>query len=199
MTTFPFAEKLGDGSDVKFRLYARGDFDNIWAFFKKLSDVDMLTFKNNLKRRAVMEKWVRRILNDEKTAIIAELGDEIAGVATLTPSDDEWTEHTAQIRLAVAHEHRGKGLAQLLAKQAFRLASERGIERLDTSIPAGAVGRRAALEHFGFSKTGEFKGYIRDDRNHEADIILMSYDVSKAWDQYKDFSFFSDIRRDIKA
>ena len=75
---------------------------------------------------------------------LAVRGDEVAGALLLVVEEDEgWVD-----QLAVAREHRGRGLARALLQHAFGETWRRGLRRAGLSTDS-RTGARGLYEHVG--------------------------------------------------
>jgi GNAT superfamily N-acetyltransferase len=99
---------------------------------------------------------IRRPGFQPQNVMLAVRGDEVVGAAVLIADPDEgWVD-----QLAVAREHRRRGLAQALLRHAFAATWRRGVRRCGLGTDS-RTGARRLYEHVGMHVKVSFTHYSR--------------------------------------
>ncbi len=75
-------------------------------------------------------------------------------------------------------EARGKGLGRFLTEQIFRLAVDRGVEKLVARMTLDQEGAIAVFETLGFRPEGLLKDHVVDRAGDKHDLLVMAHSVA---------------------
>jgi GNAT superfamily N-acetyltransferase len=63
-----------------------------------------------VSKREVIEAWARELDYEKVLPLLAVVGDNIVGDATLHRRKAGWTSHVGKVRIVIDKDYRGKGL-----------------------------------------------------------------------------------------
>lgn len=102
------------------------------------------------------EKRIEKILlQSNSTIIVAEEDDRLAGYVMVLGGTTARNQHSARIVTGVVEEHRGKGVAEKMLKEAFRWAKEVGVTRLGLTMIKHNEKAYKLYKKLGFEVEGE--------------------------------------------
>jgi L-amino acid N-acyltransferase YncA len=108
---------------------------------------------------------------------LADIGEHLAGYASLHTEQAQWTRRVGEIRVQVGRPYRGVGLGRQLAAEIFRLGQARGIKKMAAMMTPDQTGARAAFERLGFQVEALLQDWVVDRDGRSRDLLLMSHDV----------------------
>jgi RimJ/RimL family protein N-acetyltransferase len=109
--------------------------------------------------------------------VLAELGREVVGYATLHTEQARWTRRVGEIRVLVGAKFRGFGLGRELAAEIFQLGRARGIKKMAAMMTPDQTGARAAFEKLGFQIEALLQDWVVDRDGRPRDLLIMSHDL----------------------
>jgi RimJ/RimL family protein N-acetyltransferase len=175
--------KLKDGTIVTIRPMVREDEESLYRFFKVLPDELLLFIRHNVKERSIIRDWAKRLNYDRVLPLIALVGDEIVGDATLHRVSHGWKRHIGRVRVVVAPHFQGRGLATWMLNELVRLGHELGLEKLWAEIPLDSVGAIRACRNAGFACKAVIEGMVKDTQNQNIDVLIMVCDIPTYFDR----------------
>lgn len=122
---------LADGGTVHLRTAGPGDAASIEGFHERLSK-ETVYFRYFGALARLPPKLLTSFTTGElgrQGTLLAELGDEIIGMASYHRSREEGREDEAEVAFVVADDHQGRGLGTLLLEHLAAIASSQGIQR----------------------------------------------------------------------
>lgn len=180
---------LKDGTKVVLRPMVPEDKDKLLDFFARVSDQDRQFLRNNVRDPQVIDTWVNNIDYHKVFPLLAEVGDKIAGDATLHMRRTGWKRHLGNVRVVVANDFQGRGLGTLLLNEIAELAGEFGLEKLVSEIYFNAPGALNAFKRAGFGVKAVFEDLVKDMYGNNADMIVMVCDVEARRDRLRGREF----------
>ena len=175
--TYPWQTTI-DGHEITFRLMEPSDRDGILAFARTLPDHDLLFLRIDITDEKVVDEWVANLEKGRTITVLAEIGSEIAGYASLHRDDVSWRRHVGEIRVMLNPELRGLGLGKTMANEVFAIAKDLGLQKVMVQMTTDQRGARGMVESLGFRPEALLADFViaRDGRTH--DLLIMSYDVT---------------------
>ena len=89
-------------SEVVLRPMVAGDRVAMLAFANALPPHDLLFLRRDITQPDVVDEWVRDVEQGRYVTILALLGDEVVGYATVASEGLSWTRHVAELRILVS-------------------------------------------------------------------------------------------------
>jgi len=185
---YPKEISLKDGSGVVLRPMVKEDESALLAFFQGLSEGDRLYLRDDVTDPEVVSDWAKRLDYNRVLPILAVEGDNIVGNATLHRNPHSWMRHVGSIRLVVSLAYREKGLARVMAAEIFQNAVTAGLDKLMAEMTTDQSGARRVFARLGFREEAILKDHVIDTDGVKHDMLLMSNDVSKLWQQWMEFT-----------
>ena len=171
---YPIEVTLGDGTDLTLRPLGKNDKIALARFFGRVPEEDRYYLKENVSAPEVIHRWIDELDVERVIPIVAVLGGEIVGDATLHRSRAPARRHIGEVRLVVSPDFRGRGLGTRLIQELIDLATAIELEKLVFELvdrrESGAI--NAALR-CGFEETAVLKERVRDLYGSEQDIVIL--------------------------
>ena len=174
---YPWTTKLKD-KQVTLRLMEAKDREAILAFAKSLPTDDLLFLSVDITEKEAVRVWTEDIENGRIITVLAETDGRIIGHGTIIQNALTWTRHIGEIQLLLSPESRGMGLGNLLASEVFRLAKERGVQKIVARMASEQRGAKAVFERLGFNAEALLADFVIDRQGRTHDLIVMTYDVT---------------------
>ena len=127
--TYPVTHHLGN-HEVTLRPMTANDKDGVLAFARMLSEHDLLFLRRDITQEPAMADWISELKSGEIVTILALIGSDVVGYATIHRSLLRWTAHVAELRVTVSESVRGTGIGRVLTQEAFATALAEGIEKM---------------------------------------------------------------------
>jgi RimJ/RimL family protein N-acetyltransferase len=181
---YPKQVKLRDGSKIVLRPVVREDEQALAKFFKGLSAEDRLYLRDDVADPDVIHGWMENLDFDRVLPIVGLDGDKIIADATLHRATHGWKRHVGEIRMSVAGEYRGKGLARVVAAEIFQHAVSLGLDKLVAEMLAIQKNAQRVFKRLGFEEEALLKDHCMDVNGKKHDLIIMSNDVSTLWEHW---------------
>lgn len=174
--SFPWSDSVA-GHHVTYRLLHEEDRDDLLKFARALPDEDQAFLRTDITSETTIDEWLENVKRGRTITIIAEGDDEILGFANLHHNEMLWTSHLAELRVAVAKQFRGHGLAKTLCGEIIAIAEDIDLQKVICYIPADRETLRHMFEHIGFQPEALLEDWIMaaDDTLHDA--LVMVYDL----------------------
>lgn len=174
---FPRELKLPDGRHAELRLMGLSDRQNVLEFARSLPPDDLLFLRTDITEPAIIDEWVRNVERGATVTVLAEVGGEMAGYASVHSDQARWTRRVGEIRLQVGKPFRGLGLGRRLAAEIFKIGQGRGVKKMAAMMTPDQTGARAAFEKLGFQVEALLQDWVVDRDGRPRDLLIMSYDL----------------------
>lgn len=170
---FPKAVVLVDGAVLTLRPVTRDDENDVSRFFGSLPRETTRFLRNDVTDRKVIAGWMRE-LNYEKTLpIIAEHGGKIVASSSLHRQTFGWGRHVGEVRVVIDPTFQGRGLGGLLLEEISRVGAGSGLKKLVARVVSTQGAVVTAFERSGFHRVATLEKYVKDVKQHYADIAIM--------------------------
>jgi acetyltransferase len=173
ISKYPRAITLGDGTQVILRPLMKDDEQALFTYFQHLPPEDRLCLKEDVTDPEVIKSWILDLNYDDILPIIATDNGRVIGDATLHFSPIGWNRHEGEIRLTTDPRYRVKGLGTQLIEELIDLGRELGLEQISAEIPPMLDKAFYLFEKVGFREVAVLKGFVRDLKGDESDLVLM--------------------------
>lgn len=186
MEAYPKIVRLKDGAEVTLRPMVKEDVEKLLAFFRKLPDEDRFFLKEDVTDANVIQRWADELDYEKAFPVLAEVGGEIVADATLHIQEWGWSRHVGEVRCVVAREYQRKGLGTIMIRQVFHRALQKGLHKLQASMPDKQVGAMKAFQAIGFKKEAVLKEHALDIKGNKHALIIMTNSVADLWRKISD-------------
>lgn len=173
MPGYPKRVVLQNGTSVTIRPMVKEDEGKLFAFFSRVPAEDRLFLREDVSRRDVIDAWTRELDYDRVLPLVAEIGDNIIGDATLHRRKAGWTSHVGKVRVVVDKDYRAKGLGTRLIEELIDVARKGGLELLVAELMENQKTAVAAFKHLGFEKEAVFYNHVKDQAGREHNLVVM--------------------------
>jgi GNAT superfamily N-acetyltransferase len=149
------------------------DADRLYAFFARVPREDRLFLRDDVSIRDVIDSWTQELDYEKVLPLVAEVGGNIVGDATLHRRKFGWTSHVGKVRLVIDKDYRGKGLGTVLIEELIDIAKKAGLEQLVAELMSNQTGALSAFKRLGFEKEAVFFNYVKDQMGEERNLVVM--------------------------
>jgi ribosomal protein S18 acetylase RimI-like enzyme len=170
---YPKKVRLQSGTSVTIRPMVKEDADKLYAFFSRVPREDRLFLRDDVSIRDVIDSWTQELDYRKVLPLVAEVGGNIVGDATLHRRTFGWTSHVGKVRLVIDKDYRGKGLATILIEELIDIAKKAGLEQLVAELMSNQTGALSAFKRLGFEKEAVFFNYVKDQMGEERNLVVM--------------------------
>lgn len=176
---FPTVVLTKDGQRVTVRLMRPEDKEALVAFFRRISEEDLMYLKDDVTSPEVIDGWTTQVDYRRVVPLVALVGDRIVADATLHLRRPLARRHVGEVRLVVDPEYRNIGLGRGLLRLLTELAADKGIERLLFEL---VVTKEEAAMHtsrlIGYEPIAILINHAKDLKGAPKDVYLMELDVT---------------------
>jgi RimJ/RimL family protein N-acetyltransferase len=186
---------MRDGRQVVIRQAAgTDDADRLHEFFASLPASVRNYLRYDVAKRELFDCRMGQLDGTSHWRLIAEIGGEIVGEATMDREPFGWTRHVAELRAVVAPAWTNHGIRTLLLRELVRTARRAGIGRVFTEVLAEQSELITSLAAMGFEREAFRRSYARDLKGRLHDVVVMSNDLEAVWEQLQEMVNETDIR-----
>ncbi len=101
----------------------------------------------------------------------------MVGYSTIHQDDLEWTQHVADLRVAIATTERGSGLGRLLIREGFNVALSLNVSRVTAHMTTDQIASRNLFQELGFQNEALLKDHVCDKNGDHHDLLIMAVNV----------------------
>jgi len=171
---YPKNVRIQTGTTVTLRPMVKEDADKLYALFARVPREDRLFLREDVSKREVIDAWARDLDYEKVLPLVAEVGNNLVGDATLHRRKAGWTSHVGKVRIVVDKDYRGKGLATALLEELISFAKRAGLELLVAEgFMAHQTGALAALKSLGFEKEAVLYNHVKDQEGKQRNLVVM--------------------------
>lgn len=174
---YPKEIKLKEGAGSQFRPLRKTDEKKFHDFFLAVPAHERMFIKHRVTDPEVIRDWCQDIDLGRNLPLLAFMGSNIAGVATLHQQLGGWKRHIGRVSVLVLPQYRGRGLARALVAEIVAVARSLGLEKVEAEFIGD---QEAAIKMFallGFSNLVRLENYVKDMQAITHDYILMGLDL----------------------
>lgn len=174
---YPREVKLKNGQKCKLRPLKKTDEKAFHEFFMAVPPEERLFIKHHVTEPTVIRQWCENIDFHKNLPLLAFVGDQIVGDASLHQHQGGWKRHIGRVSVLVHPQFRGIGIARALISDLIEISSMLGLEKIEAEF----IGEQAAAVHtfqlLGFSDLVKLPDYVKDMQAISHDYILMGLDL----------------------
>ncbi len=145
--------------------------DALAVFVAGISARDRVFVDRTLISQVKVASWTQAV--PERRLVAVEDDGSVSGLLTVSRGIG-WSSHTADVRLVVHSDHRGKGVGGALAAAGVELANSMGVRKLSVETIAANAGGQATFVALGFEVEAQLRGQVIDDAGHLHDMVILS-------------------------
>jgi L-amino acid N-acyltransferase YncA len=174
---YPYRITLDNNIEVSLRLMAPADTHRILTFARSLPVDDLLFLRMDITKLNVVAQWGQNLKEGRTVTVLAEVGGEIVGYASLHHNEVTWQRHLGEIRIQVGSRYRSQGLGRALAGAIFAIARELKLRKIVAQMTPDQHGAIATFERLGFHTEALLHDFVIDRVDCTRDLMIMTYDV----------------------
>jgi L-amino acid N-acyltransferase YncA len=178
---FPQTINIRGAGTLTVRPTRRGDEQALLAFYREMPQEDRLFLKDDVTTESWAERFIQRIERGEAVSLIAEQDGTIQAEATLYRPRHGWSTHVGELRVAVACNHRRKGVATALLRLLVKLATDQGVEKIVVEVVENQTAARRTFEKLSFQQEAVLRAHVKDIRGIRRDLLILVNDSSHVW------------------
>jgi len=182
---YPKEVVLKGGEEAVIRPLDKGDEPLLRQFYREIPEEDRWFMRYDVMDPKVIRKWISGIDGGHVFSIIATVGNQMAGHASLHMRGFGSTGHVGRFRIMVAVDFRHKRLGTWLLLDLVQLSMDKGLRELRADFVAGV--EDAAIEaarKFDFFQRAVLKNYVKDLKGRRHDLIIMTKRLHKDWSDF---------------
>lgn len=170
---YPKRMQLQTGTVVTIRPMVKEDAGKLYAFFARVPREDRLFLRDDVAKREVIDGWARELDYEKVLPLLAVVGDNIVGDATLHRRKAGWTSHVGKVRIVIDKDYRGKGLGTLLIEELITIAKKAGLEILVAELMENQTAAIAAFKNLGFAQEAFLQNYVKDQAGRDHHLVVL--------------------------
>lgn len=184
MKTTSKTVKLSDNHDLVVRQPDAGrDLQDLVDFFTRLPPESRRYLRYDVTDVEAVRNRLMQMDSANHWRMIAEMEGRILGDATLDRRRESWAKHVAEMRGVIDPGYVQYGVGPILFGELLETASAAGIERLVCEVLKQDTERIEMMDAIGFVQEAVLKNYARDMSGRLQDLIIMTNDLSDAWNR----------------
>ena len=195
---FPKSGKLRDGSILELRTMKKKDKKVVLSFFSGIpSDEREYARINFLEIEELEGNWYKKVEEGKSVTLLGFIGENLVGVASLNQDLAKGSEHVGYIRLTVAPNYRGRGIATDLSQEIYSIALGSNLEKICAEVVGN---QKRSLELFskklGFREEAVLADQIKDEKGNKFDLVIRSSDPGRLANEIRktsDFEVFNSV------
>ena len=146
--------------------------DAVQRFFAALPDEDVSFMKEDVRDADVVASFVAP--SERVRRWVVDHGGEVLAYAALIPLVG-WSDHVAELRLAVAPAQRRQGLGRRLAQTALLSGLQDGILKVVVEVVAEQEAAAQMFRGLGFEGEALLRDQVRDRSGQLRDVLLLAH------------------------
>ncbi len=147
---YPRVIRLDNNPEVSLRLMTPSDTYRIVTFARALPEDGLLFLRMDITKLNVVAQWGQNLKEGRTVTLLAEMGSDLAGYASLHHNEVTWQHHLGEIRIQVGSRYRSQGLGRILAGEVFAVARDLRLRKIVAQMTPDQKGAIATFEHLGF-------------------------------------------------
>jgi L-amino acid N-acyltransferase YncA len=181
--TFRRITTLKDGARVLLRPMVADDVEGLFQMYSQASPEDMLSLRDDVFDRAVVQAWADNLDYSRVLPILAVINNKIMGNATLHRKQGPYR-HIGEIRIFLAKDLRGRGLGTEILKTLIDLARKEGLHQLWAEVFTSTPKVIRAFGSLGFEHGCVLEDHFMLPNNQTEDITLLVMRLLKRVDEF---------------
>ena len=171
------------GAALTLRSLRDGDQEAFLAFARSLPTHELLFLRRDITQPDEVEAWIDQGESGARHTLIAVRSDPgsegIVGYCVVDRSAVQWTRHVAELRVLVHPVMQGKGLGRVLTREAFRIATEQGVEKMIAQMTTDQRRAISVFHNMGFQNEALLRDHVKDRDGRTYDLLVLAREVSE--------------------
>jgi L-amino acid N-acyltransferase YncA len=191
---YPAEVHLKNQQTLHLRFMTKNDIEGILEFFSRIPDEDKHYLQENVSSVDSIKAWWHRIESKRVITILGEIDNILCAEATLHQQSAGWSKHVGDIRINVAHEYRGLGIATALCEKICWVARKVNIEKIMAEVLPEQKNDLEIFKRFGFTQEALLKNHVKDMAGKVHDLIILTNHTAKVLEEIHSHMLYTDPR-----
>lgn len=170
------------------------DLERLAMFFSALPEERRNYLRYNVNDVEILRRRLEQLSGDDHWRLIAEVGGEIVGDATLDRDLFGWKRHVAQIRGVVSPDFDEANLGSVLYTELVQIGDVAGIEMLYAEVMPQQKEVIKILGEAGFERSAILPMFAKDLKGQLQDLHVYTNDLNLVWQRLAEHLEMMDIR-----
>ena len=187
ISRYPATFELRDRTAVVLRPMTRDDGPALEQFFLQIPEDDRFFMKDDVVDPGVIQHWAQHLDYDRTLPLLGFIGDRLVADAALVRHRGGYRRDSAEVRVVIDPEFRGKGLGTILMRELITVAWDAELDHVDFEM-VGEIQSEAieAVEGLGALHAGTLSDYVKDPHGKAHDLVFLRLPLGKWW-QWSNF------------
>jgi RimJ/RimL family protein N-acetyltransferase len=163
---------LPDGSRLLLRPLQKQDRQALIDLFTRASTEDLKWFRSDVSRPEVVDSWVDNLDYRRVFPLVAYLGDELIGDATLHFGRHHHIHH-AFLRIFLDSAYRRRGIGTIMLQTLIDVSRQVGLKRLYAEVVASQIQVIKAFKDLGFYQEAILEDYFITEDGEMMDVAIL--------------------------
>ena len=163
---------LADGSRLLMRPLLEEDRQALKALFARASSKDLEWFRSDAAHPEVVESWVDNLDYSQVLPLVAFVGDQLIGDATLHFGRHHHS-HQASLRIFLDETYRRRGIGTLMLQALIDIARQVGVQRIYAQVVTAQVEVIKAFKDLGFYHEATLEDYFITSDGVTLDVAIL--------------------------
>jgi RimJ/RimL family protein N-acetyltransferase len=159
------------------RPLAPEDLAPLLAFFAALPADDRLHLRVDVTQRDIVARRFIPPPHWNVLRLVALSGERLVAEASIEHRTYGFESHVGQVRLIVAPDFRGTGLAHYLGVQVLAHGVAENLARIEAHLMHDQAAAIRCFERLGFEPEGVLEGFVKDVHGNEHNLLVLSLRV----------------------
>jgi GNAT superfamily N-acetyltransferase len=183
ITRYPRQAELRNGCRVTVRPMTAADADALLEFFQRLPEADRFLLKDDVTSPHVIRAWADHLDYDRALPLLALVDGRVIADATLIRRRGGSRAHTAEARVVVDPDYRGRGLGVALTRELIAIAHDAELERLVFELVKDVQEDAIhAATFLGAFSVGEVTDAVKDIHGRSHNLVILALPLGKLWE-----------------
>ena len=177
LESYPKEAVLKDGVSCQLRPLLQSDEKAFHDFFLAIPEPERMFIKHRVEDPEVIREWCEKIDYGRNFPMLALIGEQVIGCATLHQQLGGWKRHIGRVSALVHPEFRARGLARAMVEDVLDVARHCGLQRVEAEFLSEQERAIKVFGLFGFRSLVHLPGYVKDMQANTHDYVLMGMNL----------------------
>jgi acetyltransferase len=174
---------LKDGTHVLLRPMTVEDCEHLVELYNPIGDDDVRYLRENVKDKAVLQKWCEKLDYNRNLPILALVKDRAVGNGLLHMYRGP-KRHVGEVQLFLAKDYRMRGLGMKIIHILIEFARKQGLSILVVEVIASKTKVVRAFEKLGFIPRCTLDDFFMLPDGECTDVVFMTMQLKPREDEF---------------
>jgi len=174
---YPKVFRARDGRAIVVKTATPDDINPLLTFFTSLPEENRMHLRVDVTQRDVMRRRMTPPPRWSVVRLIGQFGDQVVAEASLSHRTYGLESHVGEVRLLVADDLRGTGLATFLGRQILAHAVIMDLEIIEAQLMEDDLHAVRCAERLGFEREGVLENFVKDIKGNYHNLLIMSLNI----------------------